>query len=342
MRRARAILAHSLAESTRAGYKSAIASIAAFCAKQKLHLSFPVSPDTLCLWMASAASTLTYGTIRVYLHGVGTTHVELGCANPLEARIVWRMFTAVKRLQGAQASKQKLPITAELLLQLERWQTVSTVPGLALRAAMWLGTCGLLRSGEFAIRNRSSNRLLRRHLEFLDAEMQPLTGSSSWQRAACMRVHIAASKTDPFKQGADVLVSNAHAISAMAEYLQARGNTLPDAPLFCNERAGPLEVGQLIKHMQMLLQQAGVADARRYAGHSFRRGGATSLHLAGVADSLIRVMGRWKSFAFARYIDVPFSRIIAAGLQMATASSKGKNRTVTFALEHKTPQSIWE
>jgi hypothetical protein len=250
------------------------------------------------------------------------------------------MFTAVKRLQGAQASKQKLPITAELLLQLERWQDMTSVSGLSVRAAMWLGTCGLLRSGEFAIRNRSSNRLLRRHITFFDADMRPL--SSDWSRATCMRVHIAASKTDPFKQGVDVHVSNANAISAMADYLRARGTMLPDDPLLCGEEQGALSVKQLIRCTQHMLVRAGVADPHKYAGHSFRRGGATSLHLAGIADSLIKVMGRWKSFAFARYIDVPLERIIAAGLAMAAAARAGKSKSVTFALDNKSLQSIWE
>jgi hypothetical protein len=276
------------------------------------------------------------------MHGVGTTHVELGCANPLESRIVWRMFTAVKRLQGAQTSKQKLPITTELLLHLERWQDAHSIHGLGTRAAMWLGTCGLLRSGEFAIRNRNSNRLLRRHLTFLDANMQPL--SSGWANAACMRVHIAASKTDPFKQGVDVHVSNGHAIRAMADYLRARGPVDEDAPLFCDDRGEALGVTQLIRVTQHLLQQAGVADTSKYAGHSFRRGGATSLHLAGIPDSLIKVMGRWKSFAFARYIDVPLERIIGAGRDMTGAlrALPGKGKAVTFALEFKSLPSIWE
>ena len=353
MTRARSILAHSLAESTRADYKSAISSIASFCTKHKLQLSFPVSADTICLWMASMASTLSYATIQVYMHGVGTTHVELGCPSPLDVPIVWRMFTAVKRLQGAKASKQKLPITNELLLQLERWQDVSSVYGLAQRAAMWLATCGLLRSGEFAIRNRSSNRMLRRHLTALDSNMQPLP--SGWEKqttdaVTCLRVHIAASKTDPFRQGVEVLVSNPHAIRAMVDYLRARGPAGPDEALFCGKKGGALEVKPFIASTQQLLRQAGLANAAEFAGHSFRRGGATSLHEVGVPDSLIRTMGRWRSFAFARYIDVPHERIIAAGLRMArmlrdgAALAQGKSaKAVTFAPAHKLVNySVWD
>lgn len=341
------MLAHSLAASTRGTYKSAVTRIARFCAAQKLPLSFPLSAETITLWMASVASQLTYETIRVYLHGIGTTHVELGAASPLDSKLIWRMYKAIKRLLGAQASKQKLPITVELLMQLERWQAVGTVPGLSKRAAMWLGTCGLLRSGEFATRSSASNILLRRHLVFLDAAMQPLAEPASWSSAACMCVHLAASKTDPFRQGVDVLVSNERAVQAMVQYLHARGSAADDDALFVGDAdaGSALTVSELLKHTRSLLVRAGIHDASKYAGHSFRRGGATSLHYAGVPDSLIRVMGRWRSFAFARYIDVPHDKIIAAGRSVTTALlMRERERRVTFAVAEdcKSVQHLWD
>lgn len=55
-------------------------------------------------------------------------------------------------------------------------------------------------------------------------------------------------------------------------------------------------------------------DTKRYAGHSFRRGGATALQLAGVPPSVIQRQGRWSSETFRRYIDSdsnPAVRLIA-------------------------------
>lgn len=351
MKLARNILAHSLAESTRAGYRSAVASLARFCNEQRIPLSFPVSPDTLALWMAASASKLSFGTIKCYLSGIGTTHAELGAPSPVDYRrsesgVVWRMFRAIKRLQGGHTARQKLPVTVELLLQLERWQHVSSPVGLSKRAAMWLGTCGLLRSGEFVVRNRSSNKLLRRHLVFLDTGLQQLSEPTSWAGAACMRVHIAASKTDPFRYGVDVLVSNEHAITAMAQYLQTRGSIAGDEPLFLGEEGnGPLGADELTHHLRELLQAADIPNADKYAGHSFRRGGATSLAYAGVPDSLIKIMGRWRSFTFARYIDVPLDKVIAAGRSMTSTllrREKGKRVKFDIAEDCKSLHSLWE
>ena len=44
-----------------------------------------------------------------------------------------------------------------------------------------------------------------------------------------------------------------------------------------------------------------------YSGHSFRRGGATAMHLAGVPESTIAAHGRWKSLAYRVYFDVQHS-----------------------------------
>jgi hypothetical protein len=339
---ARCLLAFVLAESTKAVYASAVANIKRFCEQHSLHLSFPIPPETVALWMAYSSTKLVYSTIRVYLHGVASAHVELGAASPLESKLVWRMFKAIKRLQGARAGKQKLPITAELLHDLEPKQQYGTLAGLSKRAAMWLGTCGLLRSGEFATRPRGTNTLLRKHLVFLDERMQPLADPTSWASAACMRVHLAASKTDPFRQGVDIIVSNDRAIAAMVQYLHSRGVVDDDQPLLIGDEGKALSVNELVRHTRATLLAAGISDAGKYAGHSFRRGGATSLHLADAPDSLIRIMGRWRSFTFARYVDVHHDKVIAAGRSMTALLPSRARVRFAIADDCKSLQHIWD
>ena len=333
MRMARGVLAHSLADTTRRGYRSAVSSLARFCEKYRLTLKFPVSADTLCLWMADRSRSLTYSSIRVYLHGIATSYVEMGLPSPIaDCPIVWRMYKAVKRLQGSQAARKRLPITTAILDLLERHQDVSSTAGLAVRAVMWLNTCGLLRSGESAVRDRDSTVLRRSHLRFMSEAKEELRGNDIC-RAAYMVVHLARSKTDPFRAGTEVVVADTRAVSAMLAYLAAADDLRPDDPLFRSERGWALTVKELVAHTQRMLVAAGVADAHAYLGHSFRRGGATSLHLAGVPDSVIRIMGRWHSFAFARYIDTPLELLITAGRSMIC--TRGKR--VAFAGEDFKP-----
>ena len=44
-------------------------------------------------------------------------------------------------------------------------------------------------------------------------------------------------------------------------------------------------------------------QAHIYAGHSLRRGGATSLHARGVSDQVIMLLGRWRSDCFRLYMN---------------------------------------
>jgi hypothetical protein len=56
-------------------------------------------------------------------------------------------------------------------------------------------------------------------------------------------------------------------------------------------------------------------------------------------------MGRWRSFAFARYIDVPHDKIIAAGRSVTTALlMRERERRVTFAVAEdcKSVQHLWD
>ena len=338
---ARNILAGAIAESTRKGYRSAIRSLATFCEANHLTLTFPVSADTICLWMAGNSSTLTFQSMRVYLHGIANAHVEAGYRNPLtDNGQVWRMLAGVKRLQGQRVTRKRLPITTELLSELETFQDMSTHDGRLIRAAMWLGTCGLLRSGEFAKKDKDSVVLRRSHLTFHTEAGAECPRDSP--QVDYMKLFLPKSKTDPFCAGAQVVISNKNAISAMLTYLTTKFEPITDQPLLRTSCGTPLTVSELVRGTRHVLKQAGAIDAELYLGHSFRRGGATSLHLAGQPDSVIKAMGRWRSFAFARYVDTPTRLLVAAGRAMSASSSQG--RSVTFALRQSTSWTnpIWD
>ena len=111
----------------------------------------------------------------------------------------------------------------------------------------------------------------------------------------------------------DVVVSNPTAIKYMLAYLQRRRQTMQRSPLFVGDNGQALSASALVTRLQALIERAHIPNAHLFLGHSFRKGGATSLHEAGHPDSLIKMMGRWASFAFATYIDSPLAMLIAAG-----------------------------
>ena len=342
MRRARNLLAESLAHSTRKSYQSAVSSLQKFCQLNCLQLTFPVSSELLCLWVTHNAHTLAHGSIRSYLHGIGTMHTLYGHPNPVEdAGLVWRAYRGVKRLQQGEAKEtSRLPITVELLLQLERWQDVDTTDGRMIRAAMWLGTCGLLRSGEFTVKDKHSVLVHRHQLTFHDEEGALRHVSSS--KVAYMQLKLARTKTEQFGAGATIVISHSRAVLAMSSYLTTTPDVSSREALLRTQQGRPLTYSFLMERVRALMLSAGVEELHRYKGHSFRRGGATSLHLAGLPDSVIKVMGRWRSFTFATYVDTPRSVLLAAGRAMASKASHEKSVMFTARQFESRPLPVWE
>lgn len=88
--------------------------------------------------------------------------------------------------------------------------------------------------------------------------------------------------------------------------LPAAARSNPRCPLFIISPSDlrPLSEVSFISRLRALLSvcRPGV-DTSAYAGHSFRRGGATALFLAGVPETIIQLHGRWKSVAYKAYYD---------------------------------------
>jgi hypothetical protein len=325
------ILAHSLSDNTRASYVSAVNHISKFYQKMGSNLVFPISPDTLCLWMADSIDKLSYSSIRHYLHGIATTQMELGHRNPLnQSPLLWRMFKAIKRIQGEQTVRKRLPITVKILSQIDPQFDVTKQSDLCMRAAMWFGTCGLLRSGEFTRKSTTKHTLKLEHLTFHHRDNSVLNPLHlKGERPLYMSLRLDQSKTDPFRRGTNVIISNPRAIEYMLKYLRHRNCNLSRQPLFIGEDGQALSTSALVKFTQQLITRANLPNANLFLGHSFRKGGATSLHEAGHPDSLIKLMGRWASFAFATYIDTPINMLIEAGRSL-------------MKVVHPTNDSFWD
>ena len=90
----------------------------------------------------------------------------------------------------------------------------------------------------------------------------------------------------------------------------------PTAPLFSWVPSGlPLSNSDLVSGMRTCIAQLGLPPGD-YAGHSFRKGGATSLAAAGTPHHLIQALGRWSSDCYRLYIDMPIDSIAAAARRM--------------------------
>ncbi len=126
------------------------------------------------------------------------------------------------------------------------------------------------------------------------------------------------SKTDPFGAGVHLYFGRTGDIlcpvAAMLGYLALRPASA--GPLFLFEDGTPLSRPRLVACLREALAQAGI-DTTHYSGHSFRIGAASTAARAGLSDSFIQTLGRWKSNAFTTYIRTPREDLVAVAAQLA-------------------------
>jgi len=88
----------------------------------------------------------------------------------------------------------------------------------------------------------------------------------------------------------------------MLDYLALRG--YKPGPLFMTSNGHPISRATFTDQLSLALKFCGLNPAR-YKGHSFRIAVASHAADRGLSDTQIRVLGRWKSNAFRRYIRIP-------------------------------------
>ena len=197
--------------------------------------------------------------------------------------------------------KPRLPITPEIMGHLKAgWLHGPSHPDdLMLWAAACTGFFGFLRAGEFTVPS----------IQGYDPEVHLNLGDlafDSHTAPSLIRIRIKQSKTDPFRQGADIFLGANHTsicpVQALISYL-AMHSPMP-GPLFIFQSGTPLTRSALVSRVQAALLQAGFSPSK-YNGHSFRIGAATMAAKCGLEDSLIQTLGRWKSAAYLAYIKIP-------------------------------------
>jgi hypothetical protein len=308
----------SLADGSRRSYNTGARSYLKFCSNFGVPEPMPAHEGDLCLFVVFLARSCKHSTIRNYLFGVRSWHVELGFPDPIADKLMLRkMERGVKRIQGEADKKPKFPITLallELLAQRLNWKWHDQV----MLFAAWCVACGaLLRVSEFTSFSSNAAPLL------LNRDFSPTKEDGGYMYKL---LHLGASKADPFRRGVDIVVGHSHsvanALNAFARYDSMRSPEArrPDAPLFSFVNGSPLSKDACLASLRLAIVGLNM-DTSRFSAFSFRRGGAQSLRDAGVPDHLIQVIGRWASDAYKLYLTTA-PRHIAALASRASLFTK--------------------
>ena len=251
---------------------------------------------------------LSGSTVKNYLAAIRHSQISLGWGDPNVGGMP-RLDYVVKGLKRLASTNQRprLPITPEILQHLKVvWEALPNQRDAAmLWAAATMCFFGFLRVGE-AVSPSDSGFDPASHLTFSDV------WRDTHENPCFLRVHIKASKTDPFRKGVFIFLGSTQGricpVAANLDYMVRRGCS--SGPFFTFADGRCLTRDRFVSAMRSALSSAGY-DSSLYAGHSFRIGAATTAARRGIQDSLIKTLGRWESAAYTLYIWPPRETVCA-------------------------------
>ena len=174
-----------------------------------------------------------------------------------------------------------------------------------------------LRASEFVVTDSSCSPLCIR-----DANIHMTsTGEEN------LALHIKQSKTD--QKGRGVLSYTGHsshavyaacAVKSNLHLQKQRSDWVASDPLFRLTSGSAMTRRNLADFVSSLLRLLGM-DPQFYSGHSFRIGGAISASVAGLNDYENKLIGRWSSDCYKRYIRSPVSLFLKIVRQISSTSS---------------------
>ena len=228
--------------------------------------------------------------ITSYLSALSFVHKLNSLPDPVDSHIVQKSLQGIRK--QCPVANDRMPITRHILYKMCEYSPLalsSTYDHTMFRALALLAFHGFFRLGELVEKGSMSNTVQLNGVGF---------------HPEGLRLVISKSKTSPVPQV--VLVKKTTQwcpVQAAAQFLDMRGKV--PGQFFACPRGMPLSHSRFVKMLNKVLTVCGL-DTAKYKGHSFRIGAASEAAKEGFSDAQIRLMGRWRSDAFRKYIRLAF------------------------------------
>jgi hypothetical protein len=291
----RQLLAHVLAESSQQVYSRAWVLYRQFASLYNIPFhgvtSLPIHQNHVAAFISyMRLRGLAPTSIISYISALGYVHRLAGKPDPTRHNLVQKLISAATKINPI--SDPRLPITIIILHRLvQAVQVTISIPyhRHLIQSMFITAFFGLMRIGELTIGKVKVISLKVNQVQFSNNQVI-LTIKHFKHNKAGRPVQIVLSP----QQQVQICP-----VAALTTYLQDRGSS--PGPLFCFPDGNPISRNFFTSRLSNALKFVGM-DVTLYKSHSFRIGGSSYYASLGFSDSQIRVMGRWNSNAFIRYI----------------------------------------
>ena len=253
--------------------------------------SLPLAPNIILFFIGylslrgfASASITTYVSAIGYVHKIKSVH------DPTSCHLVQKVLAAISKVSPS--SDTRLPITLLILQQL-----VDALPTVVsnrynmvmLQAMFVLAFFGLMRIGEFTGAANSKSQLsldqVKIHLDHVAIKITHFKHNTSFKPFDLML---------PIQSNPAICP-----VRTLSLYLSLRKGGKGPLFIFADGESVPRQF--FTTRLQACINFIGL-NSRLYKSHSFRIGAASMYASLGMSDSQLRILGRWKSDAFKRYI----------------------------------------
>jgi hypothetical protein len=254
------------------------------------------------------------------------------------------------RAENPECDKKALPVACEMILYAKNTLFNSnSIESMAICIAMQVGFCNLARVSEY-IRTKGKHFFQAQHVVFT---LTPLTEGGEPRYVASTDAHLhseddvtgmtwtlVTAKKDSEGSGNCIPISRDTSSTAAFDFVgdcfrwASIARPKRDAPFISTSDGWELSYSRLNAAIKKLATVFGL-DPKRYSSHSLRIGGASALAAAGAPDYIIQLMGRWKSTAFLKYI-----QLATAAYKRAISSLADKSLFTVHSLRQMVPGAM--
>ena len=294
----------SVKPSTFSQYSISLDAFNKFADDNRLDHTLPISSKNLGLFLTHLYEEgKSHSTIVGYSIAISFFHKMDNLNDPSDSELIKKLLTGIKKLNPPSDNRRAVKLeTLELLLSHLCVLDLSNYDYVLYKAMFLFTYYGCLRVGEVAKASSVENVISINQVvcNFIDGRVNSLILKFvCYKHSDTMKNHRKSKNSLPSMKFTKKDDKSLCPVRAVFRYLKLRGSA--KGQLFLNEEGDDVTYYQFNSMMKKCIVAANLPE-ENYGTHSFRIGRCTDLASLGYSNNQIKMIGRWKSDAYKRYI----------------------------------------